>query len=115
MLSLLSKQIDQQKVVVNIIQGKTPVKEGLEVCVCMLVDKVKDWRTPGFFCALDISQEGEPEESAETDVDGPQPPRHEFEVDSLKDGPNQDPRLGRKEIGLEQLERKVLEKINGMI
>jgi len=47
----------------------------------MLVDKVKDWGPPRLFCALHISQEGEPEETAETDVDGPQPSRHEFEVD----------------------------------
>ena len=61
----------------------------------MLVDKVKDWGSPWLFCALHVSQEGEPEETAETDVDGPQPSRHEFEVDGLKDWPNQDPGLGR--------------------
>ena len=79
----------------------------------MLVDEVKDWRSPWLFCAFHVSQEGEPEETAETDVDGPQTSRHEFEVDGLKDWPNQDPGLGRGKRVLIVV-GKVLEEINGM-
>ena len=52
----------------------------LEVCVSMLVDKVKDWGSPWLFCALHVSQEGEPEETAESHVDGPQSSGDKFEV-----------------------------------
>ena len=74
-------------------------RKELEVSFGHFVDQIEDRGPPGLLCALQVSQESEPEEATEADVDGPEPAGDELEVDGGEEGPDADARLGGKEEG----------------
>ena len=62
----------------------------LEVRPGMFVDESEHWGLPGPVGALEVGEEGEPEEAAETHVDRPELAGHELEVDGGEEWPDTD-------------------------
>ena len=66
----------------------------LEVRPGMFVYKSEHGGLPGLVGALEVGEEGEPEEAAEAHVDRPEPAGHELEVDGGEERPDTDTGLG---------------------